>query len=131
MVRNVFAILVVPWVWFAFAVPGNQLVFLVYPEALDGQTPLDYLLVSLVTSALYTFMAAAVCCWIAKPDFRRVGLLVPLALLAFGVFTQIVYWDVLPLWYHLVAIALILPVATAGTGFVSRRRRTRSIAQVT
>ena len=40
MVRNVFAILIVPWVWFAFAVPGNQLVFLVYPEALEGQNPL-------------------------------------------------------------------------------------------
>ena len=129
--RNVFAIFIVPWVWFAFAVPGNQLVFLVYPEARDGQTPLDFLLVSLVASAFYTFMAAAICCWIAKPDFTRIGLLVPLALLAFGVFTQIVYWDVLPLWYHLVAIAFILPVAMAGTNLVTRRRNTRSIVQVT
>ena len=45
----------------------------------------------------------AICCWIAKPDFTRIGLFVPLALLAFSVFTQIVYWDVLPLWYHLKA----------------------------
>ena len=114
MVRNVFAILIAPGVWFAQAVPGEQLVFLVYPEALEGRTPLGYLVSSLVASAVYTFVAGAVCAWIAKPDFTRIGLLAGLAQLAFGVFTQIVYWDVVPLWFPLVAIAFVVPVTMAG-----------------
>jgi hypothetical protein len=115
--------LVAPTIWFALALPGNQLVFLVYPAALDGQTPLGFLLLSLVASAIYTFAAGAICCWIAKPDFKRIGLLAALVLLAFGVFTQIVYWDVLPIWYHLVAIAFIVPVAMAGANLVTRSYR--------
>jgi hypothetical protein len=55
-------------------------------------------------------------------------LIVPWVWFAFGVFTQIVYWDVLPLWYHLVAIAFILPVAMAGTNLVTRRCNTDQIA---
>ncbi len=122
MMRNGFAILIAPWIWFALAVPGNQLVFLVYPEARDGQTPLDFLVLSLVASLVYTFVAGAVCSWIAKPDFARIGLLAGLALLAFGVFTQSDYWDALTLWYHLAAIAFIVPVAMAGANLVTRRR---------
>jgi hypothetical protein len=97
IVRNGFAILIAPSIWFALAFPGNQLVFLVYPEALEGQTPLGFRVFSLVVSLVYTFVAGAACGWIAKPDFTRIGLLAGLALLAFGVFTQIVYWDALPL----------------------------------
>ncbi len=126
MVRNGFAILIAPAVWFALAFPGNQLVFLVYPDALEGQTLLGLVLL-LVASLVYTFVAGAVCCWIAKPDFTRIGLLAGLALLAFGVFTQIVYWDALPLWYHLAAIAFIVPVAMAGAKLITRRRNTVQI----
>ncbi len=127
MVRNGFAILIAPSIWFALAFAGNQLVFLVYPEALDGQTPLGYLVVSLVVSAVYTFVSGAISGWIAKPDFTRIGLLVGLALLAFSVFTQIVYWDALPLWYHLASIAFIVPVAMAGANLITRRRNTVEI----
>ncbi len=127
MVRNGFAILIAPGVWFALAFPGNQLLFLFYPEALDGQTPLDFLVLSLVASLVYTFVSGAVCSWIAKPDFTRIGLFAGLALLAFGVFTQIVYWNALPLWYHLAAIAFIVPVAMAGAKLISRRRNTVQI----
>ena len=67
MVRNGFAILIAPAVWFALAFSGNQLVFLVY-------------------------------------------------------------WDALPLWYHLAAIAFIVPVAMAGANLVTRRRNTDQIA---
>ncbi len=124
MVRNGFAILIAPSIWFALAFPGNQLVFLVYPEALEGQTPLGFLVLSLAVSLVYTFVAGAVCGWIAKPDFTRIGLFAGLALLAFGVFIQIVYWEALPLWYHLAAIAFIVPVAMAGAKLFTRRRNT-------
>jgi hypothetical protein len=80
---------------------------------------------------VYTFVAGAVCGWIATPDFTRIGLLAGLALLAFGVFTQIVYWDVLPLWYHLAAVAFIVPVAMAGANLITRRRNTTTSSQST
>ena len=124
MVRNGFAILIAPWIWFALAAPGNQLVFLVYPEARDGQTHLGSLVLLLVASLVYTFVAGAVCGWIAKPDFTRIGLLAGLALLGLGVLTQIVYWDALPLWYHIAAIPFIVPVAMAGANLIARRRST-------
>jgi len=124
MVRNVFAILIAPSIWFALAVPGNQLVSLAYPEALDGQTPFGLLVLLLVASLVYTFLAGTICAWIAKPDFRRIGLLAGLALMALGVLTQIVYWEALPLWYHLAAIPFIVPVAMAGAHLVTRRRNT-------
>ncbi len=122
MVRNGFAILIAPSIWFALAFPGNQLVFLVYPEALEGQTPLGFLVLSLGASLIYTFVAGAICGWIAKPDFTRIGLLAGLALLALGVLTQIRYWDDLPLWYHGAAVAFIVPVAMAGANLITLRR---------
>ncbi len=127
MVRNGFAILIAPWIWFALDAPGNQLVFLVYPEARDGQTPLGSLVLLLVASLVYTFVAGAVCGWIAKPDFTRIGLLAGLALLALGGLTQIVYWDALPLWYHIAAIPFIVPVAMAGANLITRRRNSVQI----
>ena len=124
MARNVFAVLIAPGIWFALAFPGNQLVFLVYPEARDGQAPLGSLVLLLVASLVYTFVAGAVCGWIAKPDFTRIGLLAGLVLLGLGVLTQIVYWDALPLWYHIAAIPFIVPVAMAGANLIARRRST-------
>ncbi len=124
MVRNAFAVLIAPSIWFALAFPGNQLVFLVYPEARDGQTPLGSLVLLLVASLVYTFVAGAVCGRIAKPDFTRIGLLAGLALLGLGVLTQIVYWDALPLWYHIAAIPFIVPVAMAGANLIARHRST-------
>ena len=126
MVRNGFAVLIAPWVWFALAAPGNQLVFLVYPQALEGEAPLGYLVSLLMGSLVYTFIAGAVCGWIANPDFTRIGLFAGLALLALGVITQIRYWDVLPLWYHVAAIPFILPVAMAGSNLITRRRNTET-----
>ncbi len=127
MVRNGFAILMAPVVWGALALPGNQLVFLAYPEALAGQTPLGYLVLALVISLVYSFVSGAISGWIAKPDFTRIGPLAGLALLVVGVIAQVTYWDALPVWYHLVFLASLIPMAMAGANLITRRRNTDQI----
>ena len=59
--------------------------------------------------------------WIANPDFTRIGPLAGLALLVVGVIAQVAYWDTLPVWYHLVFLASLIPMAMAGANLITRR----------
>ena len=44
-----------------------------------------------------------------------------LALLVVGVIAQVAYWDTLPVWYHLVFLASLIPMAMAGANLITRR----------
>ena len=53
-------------------------------------------------------------CVVAKRKQVAHGVALGLALLAVGIAVQAGYWDVLPIWYHLIFLALLLPMAALG-----------------
>ncbi len=82
------------------------------------------------TGILLLVLALSVVCsviagWVtaAVATRARVGHAVALGILqlAIGIFTQLQYWDAIPLWYHLPFLALLLPGNVLG-GWLRDRR---------
>ena len=67
---------------------------------------------------LYVFVYAAFGCWLAarmapnRP--MRHALILGALGLAFNIAGTIALWDKMPAWYHIVAIALVMPAAWVG-----------------
>jgi len=73
--------------------------------------PLLFLLAgSLVISLIAGYLAAAIRGRTAYGAIVVLGLI----LLAVGIFVQIQYWHLMPLWYHLTFLVLLLPLCLAG-----------------
>ena len=96
--------------------PGNQLVFMVFPEAVDGSvTPFGYLVMALAFSVFYSLFAGFCSAMVAGINSTRLGVSSGFALLAVGLAVQISYWDALPIWYHLIFLASIVPFTVIGS----------------
>jgi hypothetical protein len=82
----------------------------------------------LLLTLLYVFAFAALGCWLTArlaPDRpMRHALLLGALGLAFNVAGTIAAWDTAPAWYHLVALALVMPAAWVG-GAVRERQLAR------
>lgn len=75
-----------------------------------------YIVYSVALSVLAGFLAAKV----AGPAAgRAVGILAGIQL-ALGVFFEVSYWDLMPVWYHVVFLALIVPATLWGGRLGSR-----------
>ena len=86
--------------------------------------PLFVLLVlSLVCSLSGGYVAGAVS---RSPSIRTVALLGVL-LLATGCFVQSTVWHLMPLWYHVVFLGMVIPVTLVG-GVIAKRRSSSSKA---
>jgi multisubunit Na+/H+ antiporter MnhG subunit len=51
---------------------------------------------------------------IARKNQIQTALVLGVLLLAFGVFIQIQFWNQIPLWYHLIFLALLVPMTWLG-----------------
>lgn len=83
---------------------------------------------------LYVFAYAVFGCWIAarlapnKP--MRHALILGLLGLLFNIAGTIALWDKMPAWYHIVALALVIPAAWVG-GRIRERQVARGGASAT
>lgn len=64
---------------------------------------------SIVVSIMSGFLAA-----IIAGENRRSTLILGVLLLLFGIFVEVMAWNYLPLWYHLVFLALLIPMTVLG-----------------
>lgn len=64
---------------------------------------------SIIVSIMSGFLAA----FIANGN-RNAPLGLGILLLAFGIFVQVLAWNYLPLWYHIIFLALLLPMTILG-----------------
>ena len=82
----------------------------------------------LVLTQLYVFAFAAFGCWLTArlaPDRPlRHALILGALGLAFNVVGTIAMWETAPAWYHLVALALVMPAAWVG-GTIRERQLAR------
>jgi hypothetical protein len=71
------------------------------------------LIVALIRSVIFSLVAGFVAAAIARENLKStVGLGV--LLLAFGIFIQSIYWNFIPLWYHIPFLLLLIPVTILG-----------------
>ena len=83
----------------------------------------------LLLTQLYVFAFAAFGCWLtarlAPERPMRHALVLGALGLAFNVAGTIAMWDTAPVWYHVVALALVMPAAWVG-GAIRERQLARS-----
>ncbi|NJN53145.1 MAG: hypothetical protein HC809_16695, partial [Gammaproteobacteria bacterium] len=121
MLRSVIAVIMAPIVWGVVMLPGNMLLLVLFPGA-DVEPRVGYLVAALVGSVIYSLIAGVTTAFIIGRNAKLHGIWAGIALLAVGVMVQVQAWDVLPLWYHLVFLTLLVPACVAGAVWAGRRR---------
>jgi len=103
--------------WAVLWVGGTGAARAALPELLDPARRLDhagallgFIVYSVVLSVAAGYLAAAVA---ATRAMRAVWILAVLQL-AIGVAVEISYWELMPVWYHLVFLALLVPATVYG-----------------
>lgn len=77
------------------------------------QADASILLISLLRSIVFSIAAGFLAAVIANEN-GRAPLWLGILLLAFGLIMQIAAWNYLPVWYHLVFLALLIPMSVVG-----------------
>jgi hypothetical protein len=105
-------------VWAVLWITGTRLTQAMFPELAAANQPLTHsgILIlyivygAVLLSLLAGFTTAAIA---GKHVSPAVGILAALQL-AFGIIAEVSYWSLAPVWYHLVFLALIVPVTVYG-----------------
>jgi hypothetical protein len=104
-------------VWSILWVGGNQALAAALPEhfAEDGSTAHAGLLVGILgMSVLWSVLSGWLTASVGRATGPRLPLILGVVLLAVGLAVQIGYWDVMPVWYHLAFLALLVPGCLVG-----------------
>lgn len=122
--RTVFGIVVGYAVWTALWIGGNAILFTQAAEVVKAGERYDsagillgILALSLVCSVAGGLAAAR----IAQGRGMRAALILGVLLLGTGVAVQSGAWSLMPLWYHLAFLLLLVPVTLAGACLARRR----------
>ena len=124
MIRSILSVLAGFALWTVLSLASNAALAAAAPGAFreDGSTDsVGMLLLILVLSVVFSVIAGYVTALLAREKTKQHALALGLALLAVGIFVQIQYWDVMPVWYHLSFLALLVPGVLLG----ARTQRSR------
>lgn len=83
----------------------------------DTSTLVVYLVLSVIASAAAGYVGAK----ISKVKIKRDTLILAGALLATGIPVQLSAWDLLPVWYNVAFLVLLVPVTWWGSTLVASR----------
>jgi hypothetical protein len=117
MLRNILSVTAGVVLWSVLWVAGNAVLSLATPGSFkeDGSTDLFAILAGiLVWSIVLSILSGYVTVAIARSQGLVQTVIVGAILLAIGIFVQMQYWDVMPLWYHLSFLVLLLPMVVVG-----------------
>ena len=88
-----------------------------FEKAMFNQEPFTpdstILILRLVFSVIISLMSGFLAAVIAKGN-RNAPLGLGILLLAFGLLVQVVAWNYMPVWYHVVFLALLIPMTILG-----------------
>ena len=99
--------------WLGFTAVAQML----FPGLIDAEQPLTHtgvLMGYLVYAVIISIGAGFTCAAIKKADSAKaVGVLAALLLVS-GIVAEASYWDMTPVWYHLVFLLLLVPATIYG-----------------
>jgi hypothetical protein len=88
-----------------------------FNNALTTKQPFEInstiLFLTLIKSFICSIISGLIAAIIAKENTKSAALL-GIFLLAFGIFIQSIYWNYLPLWYHITFLLLLIPMSILG-----------------
>lgn len=125
MGRAIVGVIVGYAVWTVLWLGGNNLLFGRAGEVVaSGQkfTAVGSLLGILVLSVVCSLAAGAAAAAIAKARARGAVLVMGVLLLATGIAVQASVWNLMPVWYHIPFLALVVPMCILGARFVPGSR---------
>ena len=121
--RLIAAAVAAPVIWGVCQAGGNLLLQTLFPGVAPGaeSIPMGYLVGALLLSLVYGVVSGAGAARIAAADLIPVVIAAGGVLLAVGLAVQISFWDVLPTWWHLTFLAMILPSTACGARLAASR----------
>lgn len=75
-----------------------------------------YLIIKLISSVIFSIIAGFVAVLLSK-EFSKTTLSLGVLLLLVGILVQVGVWNVIPLWYHLTFLVLLIPITILGGKF--------------
>lgn len=88
-----------------------------FSKALETKQPFEtnstILILTLLKSFICSIISGFITAMIAKEN-SKAPILLGILLLAFGIFVQSVYWNYIPLWYHIAFLLLLIPFSIFG-----------------
>ena len=127
MMRPVLAVIAGFAAWSAAWNIAGATSFALVPGAYDEDRIMNstaVLLVFLVLSFAFSVGSGFLTAIIARAHSMKPAWALGVLLLATGIFFQIQYWDLMPLWYHIPFLGLLVPGAVLGARL--RLQRTES-----
>ena len=88
-----------------------------FENAINNQTPFavssTILIIGLIRSVIFSIISGFLAALIAKENTKStLGL--GILLLLFGIFVQSIFWNYVPLWYHIPFLLLLIPMTILG-----------------
>lgn len=132
--RFVLAVLAGAAVWAALWLSGTAFANYAFPDTVVPNQPLTHvgiLVGYLVYSVALSVLAGLVTALAAGSErpMRAVAVLAALQL-AMGIAAEVSYWDLMPVWYHLVFLGLVVPATLYGGTLRRRGAASRMAAAV-
>ena len=112
MGRSIAAVLAGMVLWSVLWIGSNAGLGSAFPEIMIEGQPLFHvplLLTLIALSVVYSVAAGYVTGMTAARNAVKHAWALGVAQLALGIFFEVSYWNLLPVWYHLVFLALLIP----------------------
>lgn len=123
MLRSISAVVTGFILWTVLWLGSNSLLSVITPGSYneDGSTDSQLLmLLILVISVLLSLLAGYVTARIVGTSTSGPIWALGIVLLAVGLFVQISFWALFPLWYHILFLGLLIPAVLAGSRLFNR-----------
>lgn len=104
-------------VWTVLFLGGNAAITAISPSSFkaDGSAnSAGMLVLLLLLSIVYSAVSGVVTSKVAKEKALGACIGLGVALLGVGIAVQLQYWNVLPVWYHLSFLGMLVPAVMAG-----------------
>ena len=125
MLKNVLSVVFGYAAWTMIFLGGASLIRMIWSSAHDDQgitSNIKLLVGYLILSIVASLMAGLTTVSIAGSAKMKCVSVLAICLLATGIPVQLSTWDVLPVWYNLIFMILLVPVTLAGAKIVAPRR---------
>ncbi len=117
MARAIGGVVLAFLLWTALWLGFNSAAQAALPEIIDPEQPLTHagmLLTFIAYSVVISIVAGFVCAAIRKDSPMKTVWVFAIILLLTGIGVEVAFWEMMPAWYHLVFLALLVPATVWG-----------------